>query len=53
MRNFIIFLALNFLALAIGGQFTGNGVASEWYQTIKKPLGHLRVGFLGPLGPLL
>lgn len=36
MRNFIIFLALNFLALAIGGQFTGNGVASEWYQTINK-----------------
>jgi tryptophan-rich sensory protein len=36
MRNFIIFLLLNFLALAIGGQFTGIGVASEWYQTIKK-----------------
>ena len=36
MRNTIIFLALNFLALAIGGQFTGSGVSSDWYQTINK-----------------
>jgi translocator protein len=36
MRNTIIFLTLNFLALAIGGQFTGSGVSSDWYQTINK-----------------
>jgi benzodiazapine receptor len=36
MRNTIIFLALNFLALAFGGQFTGSGVSSDWYQTIYK-----------------
>ncbi|MFT4678954.1 MAG: benzodiazapine receptor [Litorivivens sp.] len=27
----IIFLVLNFAALAIGGLFTSNGVTSEWY----------------------
>lgn len=31
-----IFLILNFLALAIGGFFTGSGVSSEWYQTMNQ-----------------
>jgi len=34
----IIFLALNFAALAIGGLFTGKGVPSDWYvDLIKAP----------------
>lgn len=32
----IIFLALNFIALAIGSMFTGDGVPSEWYQQLNK-----------------
>ncbi len=32
----IIFLALNFGALAIGGVFTGKGVPSEWYISLAK-----------------
>jgi benzodiazapine receptor len=32
----VIFLALNFGALAIGGRFTGNGVSSDWYQALDK-----------------
>lgn len=28
----IIFLLINFLALAIGGYFTGDGVSSNWYR---------------------
>ncbi len=32
----IIFLILNFTALAIGGLFTGPGVPSEWYQNLIK-----------------
>jgi len=32
----IIFLLLNFTALAIGGFFTGDGVASEWYYNLNK-----------------
>jgi translocator protein len=32
----IIFFVLNFLALGIGGKFTGVGVPSEWYQTLNK-----------------
>lgn len=32
----IIFLALNFGALAIGGLFTGEGVPSEWYINLNK-----------------
>lgn len=39
----IIFFVLNFLALGIGGKFTGVGVPSEWYQSLNKapwtPLG--------------
>jgi len=34
----IIFLALNFAALAIGGLFTGQGVPSDWYvELVKAP----------------
>jgi len=32
----IIFLLLNFTALAIGGFFTGDGVTSEWYYSLNK-----------------
>ncbi|MEI8204715.1 MAG: TspO/MBR family protein [Bacteroidota bacterium] len=32
----IIFLALNFAALAIGGIFTGKGVPSDWYANLSK-----------------
>ena len=31
-----IFLLLNFTALAIGGFFTSDGVASEWYYNLNK-----------------
>ncbi len=34
--RFLIFLALNFGALAIGGFFTGDGVPSDWYQELDK-----------------
>ena len=32
----IIFLAINFGALALGGFFTGKGVTSEWYVELNK-----------------
>ena len=32
----IIFLVLNFAALAIGGLFTGKGVPSDWYVNLNK-----------------
>jgi len=32
----VIFLAINFGALAIGGIFTGRGVPSEWYMSLNK-----------------
>ena len=32
----IIFLLINFAALAIGGSFTGKGVPSDWYQGLNK-----------------
>ncbi len=32
----IIFLALNFGALAIGGLFTSKGVSSDWYAELQK-----------------
>ena len=32
----IIFMALNFAALAIGGLFTSKGVSSDWYIVIVK-----------------
>lgn len=34
--KFILFLVINFSALALGGLFTGNGVSSEWYATLNK-----------------
>lgn len=36
VTRIVIFLVLNFGALAIGGLFTGSGVSSEWYQTLSK-----------------
>lgn len=32
----LLFLLLNFGALAIGGSFTADGVASDWYQNLNK-----------------
>ncbi|MDG2228332.1 MAG: tryptophan-rich sensory protein [Flavobacteriales bacterium] len=32
----LFFLLLNFTALAIGGFFTGDGVASDWYYNLDK-----------------
>ncbi|MFY0601101.1 MAG: tryptophan-rich sensory protein [Cyclobacteriaceae bacterium] len=32
----ILFLIINFIALAIGGFFTGDGAASAWYQELNK-----------------
>ena len=34
--RFLLFLILNFVALFIGGFFTGDGVPSEWYQELNK-----------------
>lgn len=34
--KFVLFLAINFAALAIGGIFTGKGVTSEWYTGLQK-----------------
>lgn len=36
LTKIIVFLVLNFSALAIGGLFTNNGVTSEWYQNLNK-----------------
>jgi tryptophan-rich sensory protein len=36
ITRIIIFLLLNFGALAIGGIFTGKGVPSEWYLELNK-----------------
>tara|TARA_R110002050_G_scaffold141251_2_gene266321 strand:+ start:28177 stop:28632 length:456 start_codon:yes stop_codon:yes gene_type:complete len=36
LNKIIIFLVLNFTALAIGGLFTGGGVSSIWYQELSK-----------------
>lgn len=32
----VIFLLINFLALGIGGYFTGDGVSSNWYQELNQ-----------------
>ena len=32
----IIFLAINFAALGVGGFFSGKGVPSDWYQNLNK-----------------
>ncbi|WNJ20269.1 TspO/MBR family protein [Pontibacter sp. G13] len=34
--RFLLFLVLNFAALGIGGFFTGQGVPSDWYQSLDK-----------------
>ena len=34
--RFLIFLMLNFAALAVGGLFTGKGVPSAWYAGLNK-----------------
>lgn len=36
IRQFIVFLILNFGALALGGLFTGSGVTSDWYSNLDK-----------------
>lgn len=36
LQRIILFLVLNFGALAIGGFFTGTGVSSEWYAQLNK-----------------
>lgn len=36
IKKVILFLVLNFAALAIGGLFTNSGVTSDWYQDILK-----------------
>jgi len=36
IKRVLLFLVLNFGALAIGGLFTGEGVPSDWYQTMNK-----------------
>ena len=36
IKKLLIFLVLNFIALAIGGLFTGSGVSSNWYQELNK-----------------
>jgi tryptophan-rich sensory protein len=36
LRPIILFLLLNFGALAIGGLFTGPGVSSDWYAGLDK-----------------
>lgn len=36
ISKLIIFLLLNFGALALGGFFTGEGVPSEWYSSLNK-----------------
>lgn len=36
ITRIVIFLVLNFGALAIGGLFTGKGVPSDWYMELNK-----------------
>lgn len=36
IKRVVLFLLLNFSALAIGGSFTGKGVPSDWYQNLDK-----------------
>jgi len=36
IKRTVLFLFLNFAALAIGGLFTGSGVSSGWYQNLNK-----------------
>jgi tryptophan-rich sensory protein len=36
IKRVVLFLVLNFSALAIGGSFTRKGVPSDWYQNLDK-----------------
>ncbi|MEM6378823.1 MAG: TspO/MBR family protein, partial [Bacteroidota bacterium] len=36
LARVIIFLILNFVALGIGGFFTGPGTSSEWYNNLNQ-----------------
>lgn len=36
IKRLIIFLLINFAALAIGGFYTGQGVSSDWYANLDK-----------------
>lgn len=36
IKRFLLFLFLNFSALAAGSYFTGKGVPSDWYQQLHK-----------------
>lgn len=36
MKRILLFLVLNFTALAVGGLFTGKGVSSDWYQNLNQ-----------------
>lgn len=36
LSRLFVFLLLNFVALGIGGLFTGKGVPSEWYVSLNK-----------------
>ncbi len=36
LKRFVLFLLLNFSALAFGSYFTGKGVPSDWYQQLHK-----------------
>jgi benzodiazapine receptor len=36
LTRIIIFLVINFAALAVGGLFTGKGVPSDWYANLNK-----------------
>jgi translocator protein len=36
LKRTVLFLLLNFAALALGGLFTGAGVASDWYTSLNQ-----------------
>jgi benzodiazapine receptor len=36
IKRILLFLVVNFSALAIGGLFTGKGVPSDWYQNLNQ-----------------
>ncbi|MDG1146739.1 MAG: tryptophan-rich sensory protein [Crocinitomicaceae bacterium] len=36
IKRILLFLVLNFTALAVGGLFTGTGVSSDWYQNLNQ-----------------
>jgi tryptophan-rich sensory protein len=36
LKKIILFLLLNFTALAVGGLFTSSGVSSDWYQNLNQ-----------------